>query len=212
MIVMPPSEWPPKTTGPSGTTSSSTWPRSRPVRSIVASVSRVQLDRPWPRWSQSTTWARSRSASTCGSHSISRAVNPWVRTTVTGAASSPANSTCRRTPSSVRTVREPGGGGPGGAGRGREATRPFNPRAALPKPTGLLPEKAPGFFGQKPRGRSVGGVDRGGAAAGGGLADQPAGGVHLAGHRREHAVGQDLGVVGGAVQADVVLQLPDRPA
>ena len=145
------------------------------MRSTVALVSRVQPDRPWPRWSHSTSRARPRSASTCGSNSPSRAVNPWVRTTVSGAR------------------------------LGRRRTRRAAARRRRCGRCGSRAVRGPAVRGG---GRGPPGHPRPGR----GLGDQPAGGVHLAGDRGEHAVGVDLGVVGGPVGADVVLQPAQRAA
>ena len=51
MTVIPPMEWPTSTTGPSGTSSSSTVFRSRPSCSIVAWCFVERPERPCERWS-----------------------------------------------------------------------------------------------------------------------------------------------------------------
>jgi pimeloyl-ACP methyl ester carboxylesterase len=62
---------------------------------------------------------------------VGRAVNPCARTTVSRASGYSSTSTCRSTPSSVRTVREPGGGGSARLGR----TRSGRMVPVLPRPT-----------------------------------------------------------------------------
>src|SRR3954452_7948063 len=166
---------------------------------MVAFVSGVQPERPWPRWSQKTSRARFRSAARCSSHSASRAVKPWENTTVTGAVSSPARptpstSTCSGTPSSVVTVRDPGGGGSDSGGRDRSGGSVDTP---------LIPRSR-----TRARNREGSGAA---ATSGGVLADEPPGGVHLAGDGGQHALGVDLGVVGRAVRPDVLLEPADRP-
>lgn len=59
ITVMPPIEWPTSTSGPLGTTASSTALRSLPSWSIEAGrparYERERSERPWLRWSQKTS-------------------------------------------------------------------------------------------------------------------------------------------------------------
>ena len=55
IMVMPPMEWPIRTSGPSGAASSITRCRSAPSWSIVHDSAGARSDWPWLRWSQSTT-------------------------------------------------------------------------------------------------------------------------------------------------------------
>src|SRR6476661_1015 len=193
MMLIPPMECPTSTTGPAGVVASSTSPRSRPVRSMVARVSLVQPERPCPRWSQRTSRARSRTAARWRSHSTRRAVKPCEKTTVSGASAGPSTSTCRGTPSSVVTVREPGGGGP--VGRGSDGNGASVDTPPIPGPGGPACNWGSGAA----------------PAPGRLLPDQPARGVDLTGDGGEHAVGQELRVVRVVVRADIGLEAADAP-
>ena len=55
IVVIPPIEWPTSTSGPSGATAEITEARSSPSWAIEYDEGSPRPDRPWPRWSHTTT-------------------------------------------------------------------------------------------------------------------------------------------------------------
>src|SRR5690349_19330216 len=104
MMVIPPMEWPTKTTGPApGAAASITALRSAPSWPMLPLPSSDRPDRPWSRWSQKTSRCSVRSRRwKCQQSWFS--VYPWQKMIVIGAVSGPLISTCSGTPSSARTV------------------------------------------------------------------------------------------------------------
>src|SRR5690606_8738088 len=125
MSVIPPMECPASTSGPAGATAARTAARSSASWSIVIVAGSTAEERPWPRWSGRTTRTGARPAVSdrvTGPHVVPSSVQPWTRTTVTGASAGPSSRTCSGTPSAAGTVRSvvTGPPPPALAGIGRE--------------------------------------------------------------------------------------------
>jgi hypothetical protein len=111
MMVIPPSEWPTSTTGPSPAVSRTTAARSSPSWASVASRRRIAQERPCPRASYATTRAGipiAAGRSTTWRRQMRRSsVQPCRRMTVTAGERSPWDSPyaspCSRTPPSRRS-------------------------------------------------------------------------------------------------------------
>src|SRR5215471_1524422 len=104
-MVIPPMEWPTRTTGlVPGTAASITALRSAPSWPMLPLPSADRPDRPWSRWSQNTSRC-SLSSRRWKCQQSWFSVYPWQKTIVIGAVSGPLISTCSGTPSSARTVR-----------------------------------------------------------------------------------------------------------
>src|SRR5215467_506700 len=103
-MVIPPMEWPTRTTGPApGAAASITALRSAPSWPMLPLPSADRPDRPWSRWSQKTSRCSLRSRRWKCQQSWFT-VYPWQKMIVRGAVSGPLISTCSGTPSSARTV------------------------------------------------------------------------------------------------------------
>jgi hypothetical protein len=106
MITMLPREWPMSTIGPSGATIWSTSYRSSRSRSMLSVPGAPAPDMPWPRTSQKTRRADESASSARWSRQPVRLwVQPWTKTTVSGASSGPSTSRCNVTPSKMGTFR-----------------------------------------------------------------------------------------------------------
>src|SRR5215472_14896405 len=148
MMVIPPMEWPTRTTGPvPGAAASITALRSAPSCPILPLPSAERPDRPWSRWSQKTSrWSLRSRRWKCQQSWFT--VYPWQKMIVIGAVSGPLISTCSGTPSSARTVSsrprsEPNGSSPGSIRPRRRFSAIFSAAKSAPAPAAVAPTTRP---------------------------------------------------------------------